>query len=499
MNLFSATWRLAFSPKRRGGPSLTEGRVGCRKGNPHLRAPLAVVLAMTAGFGRPAMAQNAPDRPALTTFRYDEDWSVMRDPVRRTGLLDRLKWIPLTEDGSWFLTLGGESRTRYESSRNPVFGLSAPARNDYLLQRSLLFADVHFGPNVRAFLELGGAYAPGWNGTPPATQRNPIDIQQGFGDVSVPLGGGEMVLRVGRQEMAFGSSRLVSVRESPNVRRAFDGVRVSWSNSPQFRADAFLVRPVVPQAGNFNDSNDPAQAFWGLYTTTEIQAVPGLKLDLYYLGLERENARFTQGVGTERRHTMGARLFGRRSGFDWNLEAAYQFGSFGSADIRAWTVSSNLGYVMPSWPLAPRFALNADAISGDRNPHDRVLGTFNPLFPRLPYFSEANLVAPANLLDLQPNLTLTPARGVSFNIGWNPFWKQERADAFYAPPLSAVRGTAASRGRFIGQQVSTLVEWKATERVTLAATYVHYEPGELTRQAGGRAGDFAAAWVQLRF
>ena len=30
-------------------------------------------------------------------------------------------------------------------------------------------------------------------------------------------------LRIGRQEMSYGSSRLVSVREGPNVRRSFDG------------------------------------------------------------------------------------------------------------------------------------------------------------------------------------------------------------------------------------------------------------------------------------
>lgn len=458
-----------------------------------LSATLGIVLGPAAVFAQ------QPSRPAVTTFRYDEDWSALRDPARREDALDRLKWIGLNEDGSAWLTLGGESRTRYESSRHPVFGLSAPARNDYLLQRTQLSADLHLSPNFRAFVEIGSAFAPGWNGAAPATQRNPIDLQQGFGEVMAPIAGGELSLRLGRQEMAFGSSRLVSVRESPNVRRSFDGLRATWSASPDFRADAFILRPVTPQPGNFNDSQDPGQAFWGLYTTTAIAAVPGLKLDLYYLGLEREGARFTQGVATERRHTIGTRIFGRRGGFDWNTEAAFQFGSFGRAEIRAWTVSTNLGYAVPSWPLAPRFGLNADAISGDRDPRDNRLGTFNPLFPRLPYFSEANLAAPANLLDLQPNVTLNPARGVSVNIGWNPLWKQERADAFYAPPLTAVRGTAGSRGRYIGQQVSATAEWRMTARVTLAATYVHFEPGEVTRAAGGRNGDFAAAWVQLRF
>ena len=75
----------------------------------------------------------------------------------------------------------------------------------------------------------------------------------------------------------------------------------------------------------------------------------------------------------------------------------------------------------------------------------------------------------------------------------------KEADAFYAPPLTPVNGTAGSAGRFIGQQVSALVEWQATEHLTIAATYVHFMPGSALKQAGGRAGDFVAAWAQFRF
>jgi hypothetical protein len=54
-------------------------------------------------------------------------------------------------------------------------------------------------------------------------------------------------------------------------------------------------------------------------------------------------------------------------------------------------------------------------------------------------------------------------------------------------------------GRFIGQQVSALVEWQATEHLSVAATYVHFTPGNALKQAGGCAGEFVAAWEQYRF
>lgn len=472
---------------------------GARPGS-RLRHLVGTVLVGMLGLGgTAALAQTSASRPSYESHRFNEDWSPLRNPALRTDAFDPLKWIPLNSDGSAYLTLGGELRARYESSGDPVFGLGSPRRNDYTLLRSFLFADLHLGPNARVFLELAGGFAPGWAGEPPPTQKNQLDVLQAFGELSVPAGGGEIMLRGGRQEMSFGSSRLVSVRESPNIRRAFDGVRAAWIGAGDTRVDAFLVRAVAPQLGIFNDSNDRAQLFWGAYATAAIPALPGLEADLYYLGLEREEARFAQGTATERRYTLGTRLFGKRSGFDWNAEAAFQFGSFGAADIRAWTVSVSLGYTFADLPFSPRFGLNADAISGDGSLRDNRLGTFNPLFPKLPYFSEANLAAPANLLDLQPNLTLSLTPKLTVTLGWNPLWKQSDADAFYAPPLNPVRGTAGGTGRFIGQQTSAAFEWSATEHLMIGGTYVHYAPGERLKQAGGRVGDFVAGWAQFTF
>lgn len=49
-------------------------------------------------------------------------------------------------------------------------------------------------------------------------------------DERARLPGEQLAVRVGRQELKLGSSRLASVRESPNVRRTFDGIRVSWTD-----------------------------------------------------------------------------------------------------------------------------------------------------------------------------------------------------------------------------------------------------------------------------
>jgi hypothetical protein len=397
----------------------------------------------------------------------------------------------------WTLGLSAEARERLESSRDPVFGLSHAGDDDYLLHRLLLTADARSFGGFRAQVQIVGGMTSDWEGVPPPTQDDSVDLLQGFIEQSFRVGDGDLLLRAGRQELSLGSSRLVSIRESPNIRRAFDGVRASWSLHSGAQVDAFALRPVSPERGGFDDHSGSAQTFWGLYGTADVPRIKGLQADLYYLGLRREDAVFTQGRATEIRHSVGFRLFGKRARTDWNIEGVWQWGSFGDASIRAWTLSADLGYQWSGVPLKPRFGIKMDAISGDRDPADRRLETFNPLFPKLPYFSEANLATPANLLDVQPSFTFDVTRDVTMSLSWNALWKQQRADAFYAPPLAPVRGTANSAGRAIGTQASLNLDWRLSKRLGLGAAYVRFVPREVTREAGGSNGSFLAIWLQM--
>jgi hypothetical protein len=284
------------------------------------------------------------------------------------------------------------------------------------------------------------------------------------------------------------------------------------------RVDALLVRVVNPRLHVFDDIPDQTQLFWGIYATDSVSTAKGTNLDLYYLGLDRKGAAFAQGMGREHRHTVGARLFGKRTGFDWDnardfhlgrrskndfspdwdVEGAFQFGSFGAADIRAWMISSDLGYTLPKAHLTPRLGLKADAVSGDHNLQDNRLGTFNPFYPALQYYSQAGLFAPANILNLQPNVTLDFSKDVSANVAWGWLWRQSTADAFYQPPVDAVPGTITA-ARYIGYEASGNVAWQTNAHLAVLGTYAYFAPGGSVQQAGGRAGNFISAEGQFKF
>ncbi len=455
---------------------------------------MRVFIALAACIAFVSADAAAAQEPAETPFkplRFDENWHAWCSGNAGSEAAP-LKCIAV---GDAHLSLGGDLRERVEVVRNPGFGLRSSDDHAFL-HRAMVHADLHIGPAVRVFAQIG---AFGYDGRPngrAATDLDRLDLMQGFVEVSGQVAAEEASFRLGRQEMSFGSARLVAVRDGPNIRRTFDGGRATWSVG-RTRIDGFVVRPVAIDPGVFDDRTDDAEHFWGVYATTLLTGP--LHIDLYYLGLERDGAVFVSDTGQETRHSLGVRVFGEASGFDWDVEAVRQFGQFTEQNIAAWTVASDIGFTVRAAPLSPRIGVKADIASGDRSRGDGRLGTFNALYPKFPYFSEANLIAPANIVDLHPSVALHPTSALSFDLGWNPLWRQTKADAIYAPPLRAFPGTAGLPGRFIGHQSIAGFDWQATKRITIAGQYVHFEPGETLKSLGGKAGDFVVVSAAHRF
>lgn len=438
----------------------------------------------------------AEPRPEFKTFRYDEDWRSLADPARRSEPLDGLKFIRLDDDVS--LTIGGELRTRYEAFEDPGFGLRAYARDDYALQRILIHGDLRVGDRFRAFAQVVSAFQLGSESTPSPIQDDVLDLQQAFGDLKLGEEDTTITFRAGRMEMAYGSSRLVSPRDPPNVRLNFDGVRAMLALGGGIKIDAFLTRPVEQERGVFNDGENDGQTFWGLYATIPLAKDGAINTDLYFFGLRRENARFAAGVGIEDRQSVGSRLWGKSSGFDYDVEGVYQFGSFGDLDIRAWTLASNIGYTWSKVAGTPRLGLKANIASGDTDPSDRTLGTFNALFPRQAYFNELGILAPANFIDLHPSLSIKPARDLTLAVSWDPFWRFTERDAVYAPGRIAIPAAATS-GRYVGSTLDLQADWSITTQLSVTAYYGHFFAGTAVENAGGEDTDFLGAWATFKF
>jgi hypothetical protein len=414
--------------------------------------------------------------------------------VPRDGV-DALHHVPLPFGPDAYLSLGGELRLRYDYVHHPVWGQAPQDPHGAFLQRYLLHADAHLGPHLRAFVELRSAFENGRAGDPSPVEEGDLALQQAFADVATAAA----TLRLGRQELRLGSERLVSVREGPNVRRRFDGV-LGILRVRGWRASVLALLPAENEDGVFRDGTDEDRALWGLYATSPEIAGSGARADLYYLGFRDDRAEYVQGGGRETRHSIGARVFGERGGWDWNWEALVQAGRFDGSALLAWTFATDTGYAFAALPFTPRFALNLNVASGDRDREDGRLETFNPLFPRGTYFDELGLLGPRNFWNVHPSLALHLRPDLTFTADVDFFWRLTREDGVYDPAGSILRDGSGSDARYVSTLVSGTLEWQPFRRLGFSLVYTHVFPGRFVRETGPHESiDFVEVTARLRF
>jgi len=98
---------------------------------------------------------------------------------------------------------------------------------------------------------------------------------------------------------------------------------------------------------------------------------------------------FTNVTGNERRNIIDIRTSGAVKGFDWDVEGMNQSGSIGRADHpgRGTRFISRL-HARRRAVETSHGALAVDVATGDHNPSDNRLETFNPLFPNGYYLAD---------------------------------------------------------------------------------------------------------------
>jgi hypothetical protein len=379
-----------------------------------MRALTAAIPALQAQADQTATSVD-PVR-TYSLLREDENWSFLKDTSLRQDPWDRLKYIPLGPQG-WFVTVGGEAREAFERVGNDNWG-KQPYTNTFFLERYMLHTDWHLGKYVRAFVQLKSGLESFRHGGARPIDEKRLDFQAAFVEIGAREGDRWVVLQAGRQELNYGSGRLVSVREGPNVRQSFDRARLR-SRFGEWRIDAWAARPDLDKRGFFDNVPDHCTSFWGVYATRPSRR--RVSLDGYYLGLDRKSFTYNRGTARETRHNLGARLWRstatKESDWDFDYEAVWQFGSFGAAGIRAWTVASDTGYSFLATPVRPRISVKADISSGD-DPRSHSLGTFSPIFPLGNYFGVLADTGPGpvNFIDVHPRMQAKlPGEHFDFN------------------------------------------------------------------------------------
>lgn len=464
----------------------------------HGGALLALSLAgLAASQGASAQSQGEP----IKAIPWTNDFSYLADPAKRTGApWESLAYIPLGDDPGTYLSIGGEVRYTYNWWDHGRLGFSNADGVRNIAQRLRLHADLHVDDQFRAFVELGdnrefGATAP----TKPNVDW--LDLQQAFVDLKFKAGDGSLTFRPGRFLMPLGNGKLVGLRDGPNVRFSYDGLRVSYARNDGTRLDLFYTRPVelVADDDTFNDVSDESKRFAGAYLSHPLQSLKGATWDAYAYEYDRDSAVYSNASGKEHRRTYGTRLAGKRGGWYYDVEGALQNGHVAGQDIRAWAVLSEGGYTFAGQPLTPKLWLRFNAFSGDDKAGDNTINTFAPAAPKMPLFSDAAWFNYMNLVDLFPAVDIHPVKDLTLTLGLDFMWRQSVHDGIYYGPSLAPMANPSSDARFIGTNAHLQAEWQLTRLLSLHVVYTHLKAGEAVKDAGGVDSNFVQSWLDFRF
>lgn len=443
----------------------------------------------------------APARPTTQFLRFNEDWSTFAGHEGVAGL-DRLKYVALSDDGSVWASFGGHVRMRVENWNDFGFGGAGQRSDTFLLTRIALHADVHVGDNIRVFAEGTSALSTDRDlpGAVRGLDMDTAEMQQLFVDVTVPVGEGTLTVRTGRQQFLFGKQRLVSPLPWANTLRRWDGIAAilqvaGWSITG-FYAQFVPVRKYEPNRVNSQ------QELWGVYATRKGRDDQP-SLDVYFLGLDNsDHVTFNMTTGSEDRYTVGGRLWGKcpKTGFDFDIEGAYQFGRVDNNDISAWMLALQVGYKLADWAGRPRVYAGFDYASGDDSAGGDVQ-TFNQVFPLgHAYLGYIDAIGRQNIIDLSTGVIFKPFEKTTVKMDGHFFWQADDNDAVYNAGGGVLRGPLAGADDFAGVEFDLLIKQKICSHVEALFGYSHFFAGGFIDDTGADKDiDFVYTQVQFTF
>ena len=416
-------------------------------------------------------------------LRYNDNFEyLLKDSVSKKGT-ERLKFMKLHRRST--ISIGGELREQLQYYRNINFGDLPPTSGKtttwQLWQRVMVHANIGVSKNLRIFTQLGSTHRfINKNSLIPEIEQNDLSLHQAFIDYNHKS---KLLLRIGRQELNYGSHRLITFREGPNTRLSFDGILLKY-RSARRKIEVLAISPVISKKGVFDD-----QTFkdWitGMYVS-ETFVPKWLNADYYAMNLYSKRRQYNFISGKENRQIAGIRFFSDKPILNYELEATYQFGKFNNLHINAFGIAFDINHKLLS-PKNMLVGIAGNYVTGDRNNDDGQLNTYNLLFSK-PQYGLAAPIGATNMITANPYMKFNPGRNIHIYTGINFMWRQSNQDGIYSPGAIQVRPGPQTLFKSDKNQVGTLwvleTALMLTKYVTLAVDASYFAAGNYVKETG---------------
>ena len=153
----------------------------------------------------------------------------------------------------------------------------------------------------------------------------------------------------------------------------------------------------------------------------------------------------------------------------------------------------------------PRLGLAYNFGSGDADPADRDIETFQNLFPtNHKFYGQMDAFSWQNMHDAEINVKVQPTRAVSLKAEYHAFWLANTNDVWYrANGVTAVRpmnSAARNADNYAGSEVDVTAQWNVTKNFAIEAGYSHFFAGTYLKDTGAHDdADFGYLQAALTF
>lgn len=429
-------------------------------------------------------------RPIFKGYRFDDNNSALKEYEGK--YLGRIKEIPLFSQVK--LDIGGDLRLTNELHRFPDFGSVGIETDGYLLQRYGLHLNLTGPDEWRIFSQFKYSKVTGKVGRASPLDNDNPDVQQLFLDKKINLENSALTARAGRQEVTVGSGRFIALREGPNSRASFDGIRlITDFNKKQI--DFVAARPVSITPGPFDNKADSTNLLITLYGVRLINE-DWYSVDASALYFDRDEAIYGGVLGEEERYSLGTRVLTVTDQFKTDTDVLLQGGSFKQNDILAYGVTSEFQWEVSRDVL---YVINKlSYFSGDHSPTDSKLNTFNSPYAKAGYYGWSNLIGYSNLIAIQPGFSYRLVPSLLFVADYGMYWRQSLKDNLYRGIGSPIiLPLSDPNKRFSGSQLNSYLRIDLSLLTSLAFEYSYFFHAGYTKPY--RDSQFLASRFLIKF
>ncbi len=325
-----------------------------------------------------------------------------------------------------------------------------------------------------------------------------------------PLQMNKMSMRVGRQEFSYGAQRLLGAFNWSNVAQTFDGGKAGAHFVPaHISVDVFGGdKSPIKSPKEFDDLYDASvkERVYGYYATAK--AFSETLMEQYYINRQSRNKNISfgpNGSSEVNNHTIGGRVKKAfKNGIDYEIELARQFGNFRDKDVEAMMGVGIVGYTWEYHRWKPRVGFEFDYGSGDTDPNDDKMTTFDNLYPTNHlFYGYIDFISLQNLNDYRYQFSFKPHKKWKVQTDLHMIYLDSPKDSWYTVGRGVARTAGAGAGDMsahVGNEIDLILDYKVNDYAAMHFGYSHFFAGKYMQETGANDdANFIYAQTTLSF